>query len=82
MHWKRILRNFWSGKVSVSLVVIKIGNQKVKKVSLDEEAMGNEEKNVVEYLVVLALKNINLYYKKLYNYTKFYKKTKIYQIHT
>nr|WP_168464129.1 YbaB/EbfC family nucleoid-associated protein [Wolbachia endosymbiont of Ctenocephalides felis wCfeT] len=42
------------GDVSVVVVVVKIGSYKVKKVSLDEKTMRNEEKDVVEDLVVAA----------------------------
>ncbi|MGL9681784.1 MAG: YbaB/EbfC family nucleoid-associated protein [Wolbachia sp.] len=45
------------GKVSVLVEIVKIGNYKVKKVTIDLELMRNEEKDIVEDLVTAAFNN-------------------------
>ncbi|WCR54142.1 MAG: Nucleoid-associated protein YbaB [Wolbachia endosymbiont of Ctenocephalides orientis wCori] len=42
------------GEVQLKIVVVKIGSYKVKKVNISLELMRNEEKDVVEDLVVAA----------------------------
>ncbi|WFW29572.1 MAG: YbaB/EbfC family nucleoid-associated protein [Wolbachia endosymbiont of Menacanthus eurysternus] len=42
------------GKVSVLVEVIKIGSYKAKKVNIDSELIKNEEKDIIEDLIIAA----------------------------